>query len=253
VLRRNPQTGQRSLGILRWGLVPRWAKDASGAAKLMNARADGVAEKPSFREAFAKRRCLIPADGFYEWRQEGARKQPYAVALRDGALMALAGLWEGWQQPDGTWLRTFTIITTDANAKQALVHHRMPVILPPRGLGHLAGRGAGHCAGAAGTAEAQPGGGAGLLAGASPRRQVLRERCRADRPRPDGQSAAGTERPLPLRAALGTIDGRVWARSKAGGMNSPDQTHRFDLLFSASFREWPSPVESTGDVNHTAD
>jgi putative SOS response-associated peptidase YedK len=131
VLRRNPQTGQRSLGILRWGLVPRWAKDAGGAAKLMNARADGVAEKPSFRDAFAKRRCLVPADGFYEWRQEGARKQPYAVALRDGALMALAGLWEGWQQPDGTWLRTFTIITTDANAKQALVHHRMPVILPP--------------------------------------------------------------------------------------------------------------------------
>jgi putative SOS response-associated peptidase YedK len=130
VLRRHPQTGQRHLGILRWGLVPRWAKDASGAAKLMNARAEGVAEKPSFREAFVKRRCLIPADGFYEWRQEGTRKQPYAVALRDGALMALAGLWEGWQQPDGIWLRTFTIITTEANAKQALVHHRMPVILP---------------------------------------------------------------------------------------------------------------------------
>jgi putative SOS response-associated peptidase YedK len=130
VLRRHPQTGQRHLGILRWGLVPRWAKDASSAAKLMNARAEGVAEKPSFREAFVKRRCLIPADGFYEWRQEGTRKQPYAVALRDGALMALAGLWEGWQQPDGIWLRTFTIITTEANAKQALVHHRMPVILP---------------------------------------------------------------------------------------------------------------------------
>jgi putative SOS response-associated peptidase YedK len=131
VLRHNPQSGERHLGPLRWGLVPRWAKDASGAAKLMNARADGVAEKPSFREAFAKRRCIVPADGFYEWRQEEARKQPYAVALRDGTPMALAGLWEGWQQPDGSWLRTFSIITTEANEKQALVHHRMPVILPP--------------------------------------------------------------------------------------------------------------------------
>ncbi|MGY4803407.1 SOS response-associated peptidase [Teichococcus aerofrigidensis] len=131
VLRRHPGTGARHLGPLRWGLVPRWAKDASGAAKLMNARAEGVAGKPSFREAFARRRCLVPADGFYEWRQEGERKQPYAVALASAEPMALAGLWEGWQQPDGAWLRTFTIITTEANAKQALVHHRMPVILPP--------------------------------------------------------------------------------------------------------------------------
>ncbi|ONG50453.1 DUF159 family protein [Pseudoroseomonas deserti] len=129
VLRRNPQSGARHLDILRWGLVPRWAKDASGAARLMNARAEGIAEKPSFREAFAKRRCLVPADGFYEWRQEGKAKQPYAVALRSGAPMALAGLWEGWQQPDGSWLKTFSIVTTEANAKQALVHHRMPVIL----------------------------------------------------------------------------------------------------------------------------
>jgi putative SOS response-associated peptidase YedK len=130
VLRRNPQSGARHLDILRWGLVPRWAKDASGAAKLMNARADGIAEKPSFREAFARRRCLVPADGFYEWRQQDGKKQPYAVALRSGAPMALAGLWEGWQQPDGSWLKTFCIVTTEANAKQALVHHRMPVILP---------------------------------------------------------------------------------------------------------------------------
>ncbi|PHK95615.1 DUF159 family protein [Pseudoroseomonas rhizosphaerae] len=130
VVRRHPESGARHLGVLRWGLVPRWARDASGAAKLMNARSEGIAEKPSFREAFARRRCLVPADGFYEWRQEGKRKQPYAVALRDGAPMALAGLWEGWQQPDGAWLRSFSIVTTEANAKQALVHHRMPVILP---------------------------------------------------------------------------------------------------------------------------
>ncbi len=131
VVRRNPQDGARHLGLLRWGLVPRWAKDASGAARLMNARSEGIAEKPSFREAFRRRRCLVPADGFYEWRQEGQGKQAYAVALRSGAPMALAGLWEGWQLPDGEWLKTFTIITTGANAKQALVHHRMPVILPP--------------------------------------------------------------------------------------------------------------------------
>ncbi|KAA2212659.1 SOS response-associated peptidase [Teichococcus oryzae] len=130
VLRRHPESGARHLGSLRWGLVPRWARDASGGARLMNARAESVAEKPSFRDAFARRRCLVPADGFYEWRTEGKAKQTYAVALRDGAPMALAGLWEGWKSPEGEWLRSFSIITTEANAKQALVHHRMPVILP---------------------------------------------------------------------------------------------------------------------------
>jgi len=132
-VRRHPESGERHLGLLRWGLVPRWAKDASGGAKLMNARAEGVAEKPSFRDAFARRRCLIPADGFYEWRAEGKRKQAYAVAMRSGEPMALAGLWEGWKSPEGEWLRTFSIVTTEANAKQALVHHRMPVILPREG------------------------------------------------------------------------------------------------------------------------
>ncbi|MGG5808789.1 SOS response-associated peptidase [Falsiroseomonas sp. CW058] len=132
VVRRHPETGQRHLDPLRWGLVPRWAKDAKDAAKLMNARADTLAEKPSFRDAFAKRRCLVPMDGFYEWRKdEAGGKQAYAVALASGAPMAVAGLWEGWKAPDGTWLRSFTVITTDANEKQALVHHRMPVILPP--------------------------------------------------------------------------------------------------------------------------
>lgn len=129
VVRRNPQTGARHLDLLRWGLVPRWAKDAGGGARMMNARGESVAEKPAFRDAFGKRRCIVPMDGFYEWRQEGAKKQAYAVAMADGVPMAAAGLWEGWQQPDGTWLRTFTVITTDANAKQALVHDRMPVLL----------------------------------------------------------------------------------------------------------------------------
>jgi putative SOS response-associated peptidase YedK len=131
VVRRHPE-GARHLDSLRWGLVPSWAKDSKDAAKLMNARADGIAEKPSFRDAFRKRRCLVPMDGFYEWRKaEDDTKQAYAVAMATGEPMAVAGLWEGWKQPDGTWLRTFTVITTEANEKQALVHHRMPVILPP--------------------------------------------------------------------------------------------------------------------------
>lgn len=145
VLRRHPESGERHLSVLRWGLVPRWAKDASGGARLMNARGDTVAEKPSFRDAFRKRRCLVPMDGFYEWMEpkpepreaEGPRKgkpkggkQPYAAALRSGEPMAVAGLWEGWQNPDsGEWLRTFTVVTTEANERQALLHHRMPVIL----------------------------------------------------------------------------------------------------------------------------
>ena len=131
VLRWNPQTGQRHLNLLRWGLVPHWAKDASGAARMMNARSDSIAEKPSFREAFQKRRCLVPMDGFYEWRGEGASRQAFAVALRDGSAMAVAGLWEGWRQPDGEWLRTFTVITVDSAGRQASIHPRMPAILPP--------------------------------------------------------------------------------------------------------------------------
>lgn len=144
VLRRHPETGERRLDILRWGLVPRWAKDASGGAWLINARAEGMAEKPSFRDAFAKRRCLVPADGFYEWltptEAEGKTrtkdpKQPYAVALANGEPMSLAGLWEGWKDPDGNWLRTYSVITTEANEKQRPLHHRMPVILPREAWG----------------------------------------------------------------------------------------------------------------------
>lgn len=130
VVRRHPGTGQRHLDVLRWGLVPHWAKDAGGAARLINARDDSVAVKPSFREAFRKRRCLVPMDGFYEWRAAGARKQPFACALRSGEPMACAGLWEGWKQPDGTWLRTYAIVTTGSAGRQTLLHARMPVILP---------------------------------------------------------------------------------------------------------------------------
>ncbi len=133
VVRRHPETGARHLDALRWGLVPRWAKDASGAARMINARSESVAEKPAFRDAFHKRRAIAVADGFYEWQQSGPRggKQPFAVAMRDGAPMPLAALWEGWRAPDGSILRSFTILTTEAVPELAPLHERMPVILPP--------------------------------------------------------------------------------------------------------------------------
>ena len=133
VLRRHPETGARHLDALRWGLVPRWAKDAAGAARMINARSDTVAEKPAFREAFRKRRAIAVADGFYEWQAlpaGKAAKQPFAIAMDDGAPMPLAALWEAWRAPDGTILRSFTILTTDADPALLPLHHRMPVILP---------------------------------------------------------------------------------------------------------------------------
>lgn len=129
VVRHNPETQERSLDRLRWGLVPHWAKDLAVGYKMINARAEGIETKPSFRQAFQRRRCLVPADGFYEWQRQGAKKQPYAIALADGKPMALAGLWENWKSPDGEWVRTFTIVTTRANDLLAGIHDRMPVIL----------------------------------------------------------------------------------------------------------------------------
>jgi putative SOS response-associated peptidase YedK len=130
VVRRHPESGARHLDLLRWGFVPHFARDASGAARMINARAETVATTPAFRDAFAKRRCLVPADGFYEWHGEKAPKQPYAIAMADGAPMMFAGLWSGWRAPDGEVLRSFTICTTAANARLSALHHRMPVILP---------------------------------------------------------------------------------------------------------------------------
>ncbi len=111
---------------VRWGLVPRWAKDPSIGAKMNNARAETVAEKPSFREAYRKRRCLIPVSGYYEWKLENGLKQPYYIYPSGGALFAFAGLWEQWQD-----LQTCAVITTEANEKMAAVHERMPVIVSP--------------------------------------------------------------------------------------------------------------------------
>lgn len=120
---------KRNLEIFKWGLVPGWAKDPSIGNKMINARAETLIEKPSFRNAFARRRCLIPAGGFYEWRQEGGRKQPYLFQLKTQRPFTFAGLWEHWQDAHGNELYTCTIITTSPNDLLAEYHERMPVIL----------------------------------------------------------------------------------------------------------------------------
>ncbi len=132
IIRVSPE-GKRVLHLLRWGLLPHWAQDPAMGQRLVNARAESVAVKPAFRDAFRHRRCLIPADGFYEWKTQAGRKQPYYIRLRSGEPMALAGLWESWRAPDGTVLRTCTIVTTAANARLSPIHDRMPVIIPPQG------------------------------------------------------------------------------------------------------------------------
>lgn len=119
----------REMKWLKWGLVPSWAKDASMGARLINARSETVAEKPAFRDAFKRRRCLIPADGFYEWQRTADKKQPYFFQLKEEQLFGFAGLWERWKDEDGKVLETCTILTTEANEVLALVHNRMPVIL----------------------------------------------------------------------------------------------------------------------------
>ncbi len=128
-------TGERAAGFLQWGLIPSWAKDPAIGNRMINARAETLAEKPSFRNALRRRRCLIPADGFYEWRPEpGNRlKTPMYIRLRSGRPFAFAGLWEIWQPPDGGELRSCTIITTEPNALLEPIHNRMPVILDPGG------------------------------------------------------------------------------------------------------------------------
>jgi len=124
----------RTLKNLRWGLIPRWAKPNAPTKPLINARAETLAEKPSFKQAFAARRCLVPADGFYEWQklEGGKRKKPFLFALKNREPFAFAGIWEEWQPaPDAPPLQTFAIITTSANELVAPIHDRMPVILKP--------------------------------------------------------------------------------------------------------------------------
>lgn len=129
---RHTQTGGREFTMLRWGLVPFWAKDPSIGNRMINARAEALAEKPAYRSAYQKRRCLILADGFYEWRKEGAGKTPYFISLANGQPFAFAGLWEAWtDRSSGESLQTTTIVTTAANEFLKDLHDRMPVVLQP--------------------------------------------------------------------------------------------------------------------------
>jgi putative SOS response-associated peptidase YedK len=134
VVRLSAETGEREFIQMRWGLVPFWANDAKTAYNTINAKAETVATSPAFREALKRRRCLVPADGFYEWQKIDAKtKQPYAIALKDGAPLAFAGLWERWtDKATNQALETYTIITTEPNELTASIHNRMPWIVAPR-------------------------------------------------------------------------------------------------------------------------
>lgn len=129
LVRVDPRAKQRTWALTYWGLIPSWSKDPSIGARMINARADSVPEKPSFRAAFKRRRCLIPASGFYEWKQVTKGKQPYYFSPADAAVFGFAGLWETWTSPDGSEIESCTILTTDANELMSSVHNRMPLIL----------------------------------------------------------------------------------------------------------------------------
>ena len=124
------QRETRQLRVLRWGLVPSWAKDPKVGARFINARMESVATTNAFRVAYAKRRCLLPADGYYEWKPEGTGKQPYFLSSTTGEPLAMAGLFEHWKRPDGTWLSTCTILTTSAPDELGEIHDRTPLLVP---------------------------------------------------------------------------------------------------------------------------
>ncbi|AFY30697.1 SOS response-associated peptidase [Calothrix sp. PCC 7507] len=126
------ESNKREFQQLRWGLIPSWAKDVAIASKLINARSETVAEKPSFRAAFRRRRCLVVADGFYEWQRQPGKKQPFYFSLQDGQPFGFAGLWERWQSPSGEEITSCTILTTTANELLQPIHDRMPVIVAPK-------------------------------------------------------------------------------------------------------------------------
>ncbi len=129
IIRQHPKEPRRELSLVRWGLIPSWAKDPSGSAQMINARSETAATKPAFRDAFLSRRCLVPADGFYEWVRTAKVKQPYCFEVNDGELFAFAGLWERWKDPSGEWIKSCSILTTTPNAVTSAIHDRMPVIL----------------------------------------------------------------------------------------------------------------------------
>jgi putative SOS response-associated peptidase YedK len=129
VVRQHPKELRRDLSLMRWGLIPSWAKDTSGAARMINARSETAHTLPAFREAMKLRRCLVPADAFYEWARTGASKQPYCFEVHEGELFAFAGLWDGWKDASGQWIKTCSILTTTPNAVTSAIHDGMPVIL----------------------------------------------------------------------------------------------------------------------------
>jgi putative SOS response-associated peptidase YedK len=135
VIRQNHKTGERSLDLIKWGLIPYWCLDPKGGKRPINAKAESVSRLPTFRDAYALRRCIVPVDGFFEWRaiRGAGRKQPYAIAMKDGSPFGLAGLWENWCNPNtGEWERTFAVITVPSNELVGQIHDRMPAILKPR-------------------------------------------------------------------------------------------------------------------------
>jgi putative SOS response-associated peptidase YedK len=129
VIRQNPKEPRRELSLMRWELISSWAKDSSISAQMINARSETAATKPAFRDPLTSRRCLIPADGFYEWQRRGKTKQPYCFEVNRGKLFAFAGLWDRWKDPSGQWIKSCSILTTTPNAVTSAIHDRMPVIL----------------------------------------------------------------------------------------------------------------------------
>jgi putative SOS response-associated peptidase YedK len=171
VVRYDTKAGERSLDMLRWGLVPFWAKDLNVGFANINAKAEGIENRPAFREAFQRRRCLVPVDGFYEWKKIATGKQPYAIALADRRLMALAGLWENWRSPAGEWIRSFAIITTEPNELCAVASQPHAGGPQTRGLAGLAWRGSCRADRTQIPARAVSLGGDDLLAGERARRK----------------------------------------------------------------------------------
>jgi len=137
-LRQSASTGERKAEVFRWGLIPFWAKDASIGSRMINARSETVAEKPSFRHAYKKRRCILPVTGFYEWKRDGRHKQPFYITPREGNFLPMAGLWETWndREHEGEKVLSLTILTTSPNGVMEELHDRMPVILDPVDFDH---------------------------------------------------------------------------------------------------------------------
>lgn len=131
VVRQHPKEPIRQISLMKWGLIPNWTKDPSIATGTINAKSETAATKPAFRDPLKFRRCLIPADGFYEWARKNGSKQPYCFEVHEGELFAFAGLWDGWKNAEGQWIKTCSILTTTPNVVTSAIHDRMPVIVHP--------------------------------------------------------------------------------------------------------------------------